>query len=127
MLCVKQKKNRKRKYSGLELCYVSALYSDYSTIALHPGESLVAAFVYLSVDRLFDNLESRKCLKFCIPKSVRTLVVEGKTGSKLSIICSARNEPRGAAPFLSPPLALASPLACYSRVTSCVTSQTTLA
>ena len=60
MLCVKpKKKNRKRKFSDLEL-FMSALYSDYCTIALHPGESLVPAFVELSIDRLFDNLESGK-------------------------------------------------------------------
>jgi len=40
---------------------MSALYSDYCTIALHPGESLVPAFVELlividSIDRLSDNL-----------------------------------------------------------------------
>lgn len=55
----KKKKNRKRKFSGLEL-FMSALYSDYCTIALDPGESLVPAFVELSIDRLFDNLESGK-------------------------------------------------------------------
>ena len=60
MLCVKpKKKKRKRKFSGLEP-FMSALYSDYCTIALHPGESLVPAFVELSIDRLFDNLESGK-------------------------------------------------------------------
>ena len=59
VVCKTKKKKRKRKFSGLEP-FMSALYSDYCTIALHPGESLVPAFVELSIDRLFDNLESEK-------------------------------------------------------------------
>ena len=131
MLCVKPKKKKKQEKESqwFRTFYVRIVqWLLYNCIASWGklGSRLCRAFYWSLIWWPWVWEKPRKCLKFCIPKSVRTLAVEGKTGSKLSIIHSERNEPRGAAPFRSPPLALAPPFACCSRVTSCVTSQTSL-
>ena len=68
------------------LSFGQILFNLAQLFALHHEKSFVPAFFKVSIDHLFDNLESgkrnycfqknsRKSLEFCIQKSVQTLLL----------------------------------------------------